>query len=134
MEIAFVSGMQCYFASCELPVGLQMEKTAVVTFTIPEVGIIFKAPFAAVDKLHSEYAALLALLEFIDSNQKYFPNRAYQIFGNDLHVVNQVNRKESVGDQFEPLLEKALNYRQKYRFSLNWVPTNENPAAELLSD
>ena len=134
MEIAFVSGMQCYFASCELPVGRQMEKTAVVTFTIPEVGIIFKAPFAAVDKLHSEYAALLALLEFIDSNQKYFPNRAYQIFGNDLHVVNQVNRKESVGDQFEPLLEKALNYRQKYRFSLNWVPTNENPAAELLSD
>ena len=126
--------MQCYFASCELPVGRQMEKTAVVTFTIPEVGIIFKAPFAAVDKLHSEYAALLALLEFIDSNQKYFPNRAYQIFGNDLHVVNQVNKKESVVDQFEPLLEKALNYRQKYHFSIDWVPTNENPAAELLSD
>ena len=126
--------MQCYFASCVLPPTNQVDKTAVVTFTIPEVGIIFKAPFAAVDKLHSEYAALLALLEFIDSNQKYLPNRAYQIFGNDLHVINQVNKKESAGDQFEPLLVKALNYRQKYRFSLDWVPTNENPAAELLSD
>jgi hypothetical protein len=126
--------MQCFFASCELPEGRQVDKTAVVTFTIPEVGIIFKAPFAAVDKLHSEYAALLALLEFIDSNQKYFPSRAYQIFGNDLHVINQVNKKELVDDQFEPLLEKTLNYRQKYRFSLDWIPTNENPAAELLSD
>jgi hypothetical protein len=103
-------------------------------FCIPEVGIRFKAPFDAVDKNHSDLASLLALLEFIDSNQKYFTNQALQIFGNNLSIINQVNGREEPPDIFAHLMDKASQYREKYRFSLDWVPSSENAAIDPLFD
>ena len=40
--------MDCYFGSYELPDDAQIDKSAVVMFTIPELGIKFKAPFDGV--------------------------------------------------------------------------------------
>lgn len=122
--------MECYFGSLALPNDNQLDKSAVVTFFIPEIGIKFKAPFDAVDSDHSDYASLLALLEFIDSNQKYFSNGAYQIFGNNLNIVNQVNLRQQTPHKFSHLLEKALTYRQKYRYSLDWVERDSNPTLD----
>lgn len=126
--------MECYFGSYGLPDGNEIDKSAVVTFNIPEIGIKFKAPFAGVDSVHSDLAALLALLEFIDGNQKYFTNHAFQIFGTNLKVVNFVNRREPVPQQFGALLQKADKYRQKYRFSLDWVTTDNNMAFDPLDE
>lgn len=127
--------MECYFGSHDLPDDNSiMDKTVVVSFHIPEVGIKFKAPFAAVDPDHGDLAALLALLEFIDGNQKYFPNCTYQIFGNNINVVNGINQKRNLPDKFSDLMKKAFNYRQKYRFSLDWAPSQGNPDFEALFD
>ncbi len=109
------AGMNCFFGAYRYPEQEVNGKTAVVMFLIPDVGIKFKAPFQAVNDDHSDYASLLALLEFIDSNQKYFNNRAYQIFGTNAHVINQVNGRETCPPEFEFLVEKARQYREKYR-------------------
>jgi len=126
--------MDCYFAACPLPAQNELGKSSVVLFSIPEMGIKFKAPFAAVDNTHSDLASLLALLEFIDSNQKYFTNRTYMIFGHNLSVINMLNGRQEVDERFQGLLEKALAYRSKYRFSLEWVPSKENEALDSLLD
>ncbi|MFH1685915.1 MAG: hypothetical protein ABIE70_00145 [bacterium] len=126
--------MDCYFGSFDLPEDNALDKSAVVAFHIPTAGIRFKAPFAAADTFHSNLASLLALLEFIDSNQKYFSNHTYQIYGNDLQVVNAVNRRQEVSPIFLPLLQKAVEYRQKYRFSLEWVAGRDNPLYDDLLD
>ena len=126
--------MECYFGIFELPENNQHGKSAVVSFQIPDVGIRFKAPFAGVNKNHSDLASLLALLEFIDSNQKYFTNHTFQIFGDNLSVINQVNGREQAPEIFGHLMEKAAHYREKYRFSLDWVPQGENPAIDPLFD
>ncbi|HUV31644.1 MAG TPA: hypothetical protein VMY05_11220 [Acidobacteriota bacterium] len=126
--------MQCFFGTFDLPETAADGKSAVVTFHIPDMGIRFKAPFAAVDKNHSGLASLLALLEFIDSNQKYFSNQTFQIFGNNQSVIDQVNGRKHSPDQFAPLIERAFRYREKYRFSLDWVPRSENPAVDPLFD
>jgi len=126
--------MECYFGSLELPKENGLDKSAVVTFNIPDIGIKFKAPFAAVDHDHSDLAALLTLLEFIDSNQKYFSKHTYQIYGNNLKIVNGVNRREPLDEKFADLLDKALRYRDKYRFSLEWISAQENPAYDSLFD
>ncbi len=125
--------MECYFGSLQLPKDAPVEESMVVSFHIPDIGIKFKAPFKAVDPIHGDLAALLALLEFIDSNQKYFSNHTYQIYGNNLKVVNSVNRREGLPDHFGPLIDKALNYREKYRFSLDWMP-RDNPIYDELFD
>lgn len=120
--------MECYFGSISLPQKNEINKTDIVAFAIPELGIDFKAPFNATDSDHSDFASLLALLEFIDNNQQYFKNSAYQIFGNNLKVVNQVNEREDIDMKYITLMEKASDYRKKYRFSIEWVPSDNNPA------
>lgn len=126
--------MECYFGSVQLPNDNQIDKSVVVTFNIPELGIKFKAPFEAVDGDHGDLAALLALLEFIDSNQKYFSKNTYQIFGNNMRVVNAVNRRDHLPVEFTPLVARALSYRSKYRFSIEWVPVRKAPDLEELFD
>ncbi|UCC43141.1 MAG: hypothetical protein JSU65_08290 [Candidatus Zixiibacteriota bacterium] len=126
--------MECYFGTCERSNSNRDGKSSIVMFHIPDVGIRFKAPFEAVNKDHSDLASLLALLEFIDSNQKYFTKQAFQIFGTNLSVINQVNGREEVPPMFSNLMEKASKYRQKYRFSLAWVPRDENSAMDQLFD
>ena len=126
--------MDCFYGTRELPDGNPVGKTAVVMFHIPDIGIRFKAPFAGADGDHSDLASLLALLEFIDSNRKYFNNQTFQIFGNNLSIINQINGREMMSERFAHLLERAQKYRKKYRFSLAWVPRGENPAIDPLFD
>jgi hypothetical protein len=130
MVVAVSPGMECYFGSLDLPKDNQIDKSAIVLFNIPQIGIRFKAPFDAVDQDHLAYASLLALLEFIDSNQKYVAGHSFQIYGNNLNVINQINLGKTVPSHFRPLLEKAKSYRQKLGFSLQWVPSRDNPAYE----
>jgi hypothetical protein len=126
--------MECYFGSASLPDDNQSGKSAVVMFHIPDVGIRFKAPFDGVDTDHCDLASFLALLEFIDSNQKYFSSHTFQIYGNNLRIINQLNQRDIPPEIFEPLMEKVVEYRQKYRFSLEWVPTWDNSANDSLLD
>lgn len=126
--------MECYFASAALPEDNSTGKSAVVMFHIPGVGIRFKAPFDGVDPDHCDLASFLALLEFIDSNQKYFSSHTFQIYGNNARVINQLNQREIPPEMFEPLMEKASSYREKYRFSLEWIPTRDNTAFDTLLD
>jgi hypothetical protein len=133
-RVAIVRVMECFFAACPLPEQNDLGKSAIVQFNIPDIGIRFKAPFDAVDPNHGDLASLLALLEFIDSNQKYFTNRAFQIFGTNLAIINMLNGRQQVDERFEHLLEKAKTYRAKYHFSLSWIPAKENTAFESLLD
>ena len=126
--------MECYFGSYKLPDDSEIDQSAVVLFSIPELGIKFKAPFDAVDDDHGDYASLLALLEFIDGNQKYFSNNTYQIYGNNVKIINQVNQRETSPIKFSNLVGKASKYRAKYRFSLEWVSVDENPVFQQLFD
>lgn len=126
--------MECYFGSIQLGDNSEIDKNSIVLFAIPELGIKFKAPFDGVNIDHNDYASLLALLEFIDSNQKFFSNNTYQIFGNNSKVINQVNETETTPLEFSNLLEKAKNYRAKYRFSLSCVKADENPVFQRLFD
>lgn len=124
--------MECYFGARPLHQCTVDGKSAVVMFTIPEAGIQFKAPFAGVDQDHCDLASMLALLEFIDSNQKYLAKQTYQLYGDNLSIINQVNGRMEIREEFGNLLGKAAEYRDKYRFSLNWVPPSENPATDQL--
>ena len=103
------------------------QKPMVVSFIIPELGISFKAPFDG-GQDETDFASLLALLEFVDLNRKLFGDKALQIFGNNVKVVRQVNDQRAFEDVFQPFITRAISYRNKYRFSLEWTPTKRNRA------
>ncbi len=125
--------MECYFGSYHRPRAKRDGNEMLVCFSIPEAGISFKAPFAG-EELHTEYASLLTLLEFIELNYKMFRGKELRIFGNSLEIVNQVNMKSVCRYEFTELLKKTLDYKDKYKFNLGWVPKNHNPATGSLFD
>jgi len=129
MGFAFPSGMELFFGSFRRPSPETMQKSMVVAFDIPELGIAFKAPFEG-EEDHTEFASLLALLEFVDLNRKLFGDRALQIYGANLRIVQQINDGAVFASDYAPLLERALEYRKKYRYTLEWTPAKRNPAIQ----
>lgn len=129
--VAIIGGMDCYFGACPLPKENDLGKSAIVLFHIPELGVRFKAPFDAVNHDHADLASLLALLEFIESNPKYFKEKSFRIYGNNLKVVNQINGREPVPDLLSGLVERAVQYRPKLKYSLAWVSQRNNPAFDM---
>ncbi|HDL03512.1 MAG: hypothetical protein DRP46_04110 [Candidatus Zixiibacteriota bacterium] len=125
--------MECFFGSYERD-GLGVDsKKMLVCFSIPKAGIAFKAPFDG-EKMHTEYASLLTLLEFIELNQKLFKGKDLKIFGDNMELVKQINITRTCRYEFSELLKKALDYKQKYNFSLGWIPSDRNPSTTQLFD
>ncbi|MBN2227377.1 MAG: hypothetical protein JW763_08425 [candidate division Zixibacteria bacterium] len=131
MAFAFVKGMNCYFGSYNRETGPADKK--LVCFAIPEAGITFKAPFNGA-KLHTEYASLLTLLEFVESNQKLFKGHHLELFCDNLDLISQLNMETACAYEYSELLRKALDYKDKLSFGLNWIPRDSNPATRHLFD
>nr|MBN2278351.1 hypothetical protein [candidate division Zixibacteria bacterium] len=126
--------MECYFGSYRRNGRGEDTKKMVVCFSIPDAGIIFKAPFDAEQRMHTEYASLLTLLEFIELNQKLFRGKELKIFGDNFDLVEQVNEKRACRYEFSELLKKAIDYKKKFKFQIGWVPTSNNPSVNNLFD
>jgi hypothetical protein len=121
--------MELYFGSME-GMNDDARQHNLVTFNIPDLGVNFKAPFPA-DSMTLEYAALLTLLEFIDINPQLFSNRALELFSDNSELVSQVNNCRVSEKDLIPLLQKALQYRSKLKFSINLSPPSDNPSSNI---
>ena len=116
--------MELYFGSMEIA-NPEAQKNMFI-FSIPDIGVKFKAPFAAED-MALDYAALLSLLEFVELNPQLFGNRALELFCNNYELVKQVNNSFVNHSDLAPMLKKAIAYRKRLNFTINWVPENDNP-------
>lgn len=125
--------MECFFGAYERNDNSLNSREMLVCFSIPDAGIVFKAPFSG-GPLHTDYASLLTLLEFIEKNHKLFRGKELHIFGDNLDLVEQVNEKRACQYEFSELLRKTLEYKKKYKFSLGWVPKDNNPSTSQLFD
>jgi ribonuclease HI len=124
--------MQCYFYGMARDENSKNGNGGVVSFSIPDLGIVFRAQFKG-GPVECEYASLLALLEFIEINPHLFQNRTVQIFGDSFVVINQVNLQMVCNKDLESFRNMALVYKKKIPYSLNWIPKTENPAQNELA-
>ncbi|MCK5125048.1 MAG: hypothetical protein KAR42_02225 [candidate division Zixibacteria bacterium] len=118
--------MELYFGSMQREI-VDTEINTLVTFDIPDIGVTFKAPYQA-EGIAKDYASLLTLLEFIEVNPQLFKNRALELYCNNLDLVEQVQNSTVDNESLVPLLQKALVYRSKLRYTINWVSLADNPA------
>lgn len=126
--------MDCYFGSYERERRGPGGKKSLVCFSIPDKGISFKAPFAGEEQLHTDYASLLTLLEFIELNDKYFVGRNINIYGHNHDIVKQVNANQTNRFEFAELLKKAIDYKSKLSYNIGWISLTENPSVNYLYD
>lgn len=99
----------------------------IVTFSIPDLGVKFKAPFS-IEDYALDYAALLTLLEFVEINPQLFANRALELYTHNPDLVRQIHTCTIERAELAPYLHKALEYRAKLHFSINFVARPDNPA------
>jgi hypothetical protein len=119
--------MELYFGSLK-GINSAAQPYNLLTFAIPDLGVKFKAPFQA-ENLALEYASLLALLEFIEINPQLFTDRALELYSHSSELVQQVNNKQVNQLALVPYLKRALHYRAKLNYTINWIPRPENQAA-----
>ena len=126
--------MECYFGSYERQNEGPGGNKSLVCFSIPSRGICFKAPFAGADELHTDYASLLTLLEFIELNPNYFDDHEIQIYGHNQDMIKQINDNHTSRYEFTELLKKAIEYKEKFDYRLGWVAPDDNPSVNYLYD
>ncbi|MEE9443397.1 MAG: hypothetical protein V3V99_12100 [candidate division Zixibacteria bacterium] len=118
--------MEMYFGSFKLKKS-NNDIDTLVTFDIPDIGVKFKAPYQAKGMV-IDYASLLTLLEFVEVNPQLFSNRALELYTNNFDLINQVNNNKVDNTALAPYLQKALEYRDRLNYTLNWVSRPDNPA------
>ncbi len=120
--------MQCYcYGHPEKKLKNGDKLASYVSFTIPDIGISFKAAHGG-DSRECEYTSLLALLEFVDLNPQLFKSKDLEIYSDSFTMVHQVNMQENVTKDIEPYRQLALKYKEKIPYTLSWVPKENNPA------
>jgi len=124
--------MDLYFGSLQRQSG-ESTLDALVTFTIPDIGVRFKAPYKAEGTV-VDYASLLTLLEFVDINPQLFSNRALELYSHNFELIQQINSCMVDDLQLQPYLQKALEYRKKLKYSINWISRPDNPAQKTEFD
>ncbi|HEQ99454.1 MAG TPA: hypothetical protein ENO22_08970 [candidate division Zixibacteria bacterium] len=123
--------MECFFTSFIREKVSEDGKNALISFTIPDHGIVFRASFKGTVK-EVEYAALLALLEFVELNPQLFKNKTLEIYSDSFTLVNQVNRRMYCSKDLEPFRNMALLMQKKIPYSLNLIPVTDNPAMQAI--
>ena len=118
--------MELYFGSLKMSES-DLQAQSLVTFAIPDIGVKFKAPYRAEETI-LDYASLLTLLEFVEINPQLFSNRALELYCNNLDLVDQVNNCRVDRDELIPYLKKAIAYRSRLKYSINWIARPDNPA------
>jgi len=124
--------MECYFYTKVMDKRVDGHHNAVLSFSIPDAGILFRTRFSGSPE-ECEYASLLTLLEFVELNPQVFRDRTIEIYGDSFAVVNQINDKMYCARDLQPFRNMALLFRNKFTYSLNWIPQRENPAQNNLN-
>ena len=125
--------IKCYVSATTLLTDKEKKQTGLVSFAIPDLGVLFKARYVG-SHYELEYVGILALARFIESNNKAFGGQKISIFCSSPLLVYQMTQSTLCQREVEKHRSLALAYKQKLGFSLSWVPESENPAQSGMID
>ena len=125
--------MRCYFWGTNNLSVRDKRGRGVASFTIPDWGVQFRTAHEGTAS-ECEYAALLALLRFVENNPRVFEGKKLEVFSDAVALVQKVNRRVPP----EPAEAKSLAlvrvFRNRIPFELAWVPPEQNCAIRGVLD
>lgn len=98
-------------------------------FVIPDWGLQFRVAHAG-GTLECEFAALLALLRFVENNPKAFEGQRLEVLTDASQIVEHVNGRAPLDQAQQPTIALIRSIRERIRFELSWVPTDQNRAID----
>lgn len=96
-------------------------------FAIPDLGILYKDSCRGT-LYECQYRGLLTLLNFIENNKKNFRGFEIEIYSDAAVVVYQLLHHKCISAGLKKYYDAAMACRSKISFSINWVPSKENPS------
>jgi hypothetical protein len=119
--------IQAYFFGISYGEVVNGKQIGLAGFAIPDLGIVFRSRFNG--SIHEcQYAGLLSLLEFIQSNKKNLSAYKFEILSDSALVVHQIAHRKFISRELTPYFETAIGYKGKIDFRVTWVPREENVA------
>jgi hypothetical protein len=125
--------IKCFVSAKTLHPNKERRQQGLVSFAIPDLGILFKTRYAG-SQYELEYVSLLALLRFVELNSEAFENLKLHVLCSSPMLVYQMNERSLCQKEVERQRNLALSYKKKYGFSLSWVPESENRAQNGVMD
>jgi hypothetical protein len=125
--------MKCYFHGSVIGDDKSAKQSGTVSFAIPDLGVIFRSRWMG-SLLECQYAALLSLLQFIESNAKTLGKQEIEILSDASVVVYQLTKDTFILKNIEPYYRMVQTYKMKFPFKVHWIPEKENAACNGLND
>jgi len=125
--------LRCFIAAKVKHPDKILRQNGLVSFAIPDLGILFRASFFG-SYYELEYMSLLSVLRFIELNRAVFENHKIDIYSTSSILVYQVDQKAFCQKELEKHKNLAVAYKSILNFSLRWVPQSENKAENGMLD
>ncbi len=119
--------MKCYFYGSNLIDDKLIRNQGIISFSIPDYGVVFRAQQYG-NTYECEYAAALALIKFIRLNYGHFKSVKPRFLTDSAMVVYQVKGRVNTTQRLKRYRDLVLFYMRKIGFELEWVPSNMNRA------
>ena len=126
-KISVQPRVKCFISAKTLVQDKEKRQNGLISFAISDLGILFKARYFG-SHYELEYISLLALLRFIEKNYKAFEGQKINVLCSSSLLVYQMSENTVCQKELERHRNLALACKKKLKFSLSWVPENENRA------
>ena len=124
--------MKCYFHGSGSKDSSE-QKSGLVSFAIPDVGVLFRSTWEG-NLYQCQYVSLLMLLKFIEVNPDVFSQVELRLYGDCPLIIQQINGQVYTPKSLEAYRDLTRLYVTKLRFSLRWIPQQENRATDKAVD
>lgn len=118
--------MKCYFHGSGSKDGPE-RRLGLISFAIPDLGVLFRSACKG-DLYQCQYVSLLSLLKFIELNPEVFSRDQLHLFGDCPLVIQQISGQAHTPKTLESYRDLTRLYNRKLKFSLRWIPEQENRA------
>lgn len=132
-KVSIKPKLNCFIASKTLEQDKDKKQNGLVSFAIPDLGILFKSKYFG-SYYELEYISLLSLLRFIELNQKAFDLQKINVLCSSSLIVYQLSENTLCQEELRKHRNLTLAYKQKFNFSVSWIPESENRAQNGMMD
>jgi hypothetical protein len=123
--------MKCYFNGRTDECG--DGRGGLVSFAIPDLGVLYRVRQEG-SPLELEYKSLIALLNFLKTNEQLISYREFDIQGDSIATVFQLAGRLPTPSEMLIFHQQIQRFRKSLRFNVSWLPGSLNRAAHGIPD